>query len=610
MGQTHQSQQQARVTVQGVAGPVASAHLLGVNLEMIKDTHAGLVSDRLDNPKFCGPADGLTGIAPGWHPITHNMGGMHCKLVPGMSLSGGESQMVHVYGGHSGRGIVQKGIGLKADEEYEVEMWAKVRHHPVTLQLSLGSVIRTVQHDMAEVNIDAAYWKRYTVRLRPKHEDRAATFTITFVTNGQVFFDQVHLRPVGSSHVSEEMLELLRDMRLPNVRFPGGSVAANYYWRNGTGPVHLRPSLPDPCFKWRIDYEFGIDEYLHMCKDQDMKPFITVNIGSVTPEDVGEQAAYCAEWYRKMGLEPPEAYFMIGNEQFGAWEPSHMNGDMYVDVLRVFVPVVRANYPRTRIIALGYPESAGVDGPNTPLRQPILQEAAGLFDILMIHNYAGGWSEDAEEWASLAAAQPAKARDRLLQLREECREAGSEATLAVTEWGYRNEAMHWDGKKFFEPDDAAHGIFFAGMIHVFASLAPDLEVANFYNLINAMGMVRNDGGFVSGTGISDLYKLYRPAFPGEVLPLSVESPTFAGGVPWLDALAIRTGETTFIFLSNRSPSGLLQVQLDGVIGGELRSVVMLSADSVGTQYREAVSPIPDGARLTLPPLSVVRIESN
>lgn len=580
---------------------------MGVNAEMITFTHEGFVSDRLDNPKFCGPADGLTGIAPGWHPITHNMGGMHCKLVAGMSLSGSESQMVHVYGGHSGRGIVQKGIGLKADEDLEVEMWAKVRHHPVTLQLSLGSSVRSVTYDKAELTIDAAYWKRYTLRLHAPREDRNATFMITFITDGQVLFDQVHMRPVGASHVSAEMLELLDELRLPNVRFPGGSMAANYYWRHGTGPVHLRPSLPDACFKWRMDYEFGIDEYLQMCIDQQQQPFITVNIGSATPEDIGEQAAYCAEFYRKQGLEPPQAFFMIGNEHYGAWEPAHMTAEMYVEVLRAFVPFIRAHYPASRIIALGHPESVGVGGPHTPLRKSVLQDVPELFDILAIHFYGSGWSEDPEEWASLAAANPPRIRGRLQQLLDDCREAGSEAKLALTEWGFRNEAMHWDGKKFFDPDDAAHGIYFAGMIHVLASFAPHLEVANYYNLINAMGMVRNDGGFVSGTGVSDLYQLYRPAFPSEWLPVSIESPKFANEVSMLDALAVRAEGSNYLFLSNRSVTHELEVHLNGWEGSG-RTIKMLKAEAMDIPHKEVSPPQLEHHALKLPPLSVVRIQ--
>lgn len=598
---------QARVAIVGNEGPVAPQTILGVNLEMVKDTHAALVSDRLDNPKFCGPADGQTGIAPGWHPIFHNMGGMHARLVPGMSLSGGESQLVHVYGGSSGRGLVQKGRFLKAGEQLEVEIWAKVRHHPVTVRVAIGTAKRSADYDAAEITIDAAYWKRYTVILRAPRDDRDALFSITLETNGQVMFDQVHLRPVGAGHVSDSMLGTMRELALPTVRFPGGSISGCYHWRHGTGPVHLRPSLPDPCFKWRLDYDFGIEEYLQLCQEQNIRPFISVNIGSGTPEEAGEWAAYCADWYRRKGLEPPAAYFMMGNEQYGVWEPSHMEADMYVEALRSYVPAVRANYPHALIVAMGAPECAGVDGrPDTPLRRKVLEEARGLFDVLTIHAYPGGWSDDPEQMIVKAAAGAVSVRSRLKQLIADCRDAGSDATVAMTEWNFWTQAAHWDGRGFFEPDDASHGIFFAGMVHAFAGLAPDVELANYYNLINVMGMLRNDGGLIARTGISGLYALYRPAFPGQVLPLAIDSPEMADGLPQLDALAVRTNDADYLFLANRSVRESIAVKLDGM-KERFRSAMLMQAQDAASPFREAVAAATNGTEVELPPLSVIRL---
>ncbi|WP_146250178.1 hypothetical protein [Paenibacillus flagellatus] len=580
---------------------------------MVKGTHAGLVSDRLNNPKFCGPADALTGIAPGWHPIIHNMGGMHAKLVPGMSLSGTESQMVHVYGGVSGRGIVQKGRYVRAGEILEVELWAKVRHHPVTVRVSLTPARSNALYDAADITIDAAYWKRYTARLNAPRDDREARFFITFVTNGQVLFDQVHLRPAGEGHVSEPMLETMRALRLPTVRFPGGSISSCYRWRHGTGPVHLRPSLPDPCFKWRIDYDFGIEDYLQMCLEQDIRPFVSVNIGSGTPAEAGELAAYCADWHRMQGVEPPEVYFMMGNEQYGAWEPSHMEADMYVEALREYVPLVRSNYPRARIVAMGAIECEGMDGrPATPLRHKLLEDGAGLFDVLTIHTYPGSGFDEPERQIARAAAGAASARSKLVQLIADCRDAGSDVKVAMTEWNFWTQATHWDGLGFFEPDDAAHGLFFSAMVHVFAGLAPDLELAHYYNLINVMGMLRNDGGHVSPTGVSGLYELYRPAFPGQVLPIAVDSPQLDDGSLQLDVLAVRTDEADFVFIANRSVRESVAVELAGMEGRPGSAALMLAADAA-SPFREedaatASSSVGSaGTETLLPPLSVVRL---
>lgn len=605
------TQAQARIELLDNEGPIAPATLLGANLDMTLYTHQGLVSERLENPKFCYPFHEQTGLAHGWNPSIHNMGGMHCRLIRGVSLSGDESQMVHVYGGGQGnRAILQKGVVLRAGERLEAEMWARVRHAPVTLEISIHSISRKPRYDSGRIVVDSAHWKRYTVPLHTDSADDNAVFSIDFITDGQVYFDQVHLRPAESSHLNEHMDEFMGRMKVPTVRFAGGSLSGVYDWKKGTGPVHLRPSLPDPVFKWRIDYDYGIEEYLDQCLRQDIFPFLNVHIGASTPEAAGEMAAYCENWYRQRGLTPPTVYFMIGNEEYGFWEPGHMNAAMYVEALKQFVPVIRSHYSSPRIIALGTEQSDGA--PNqapTPLRELVLKEASGLFDMLTIHRYCTGWSDQPAEQIEFSIAGVESIRRDLSRLIADCRAAGSKAAAAMTEWNFWLQAAHWDDQRFFESDDARHGIFYAGVVHAMASLAPDMEMATYYNWVNVMGMVHTHGGRVQETGISDLYKLYRPAFPGKVLPVNLETPKLEAGHAQVDALAIRSEDACYVFLCNRSAEHSCAVRVTGSGRGAASELRLLHAESVLEPMTEREAVWADQVRevLELPPLSVARI---
>lgn len=603
-------QTQATITILAQDGPVAPATLLGGNLEMCKFTHEALVSERLENPKFCYPFHAQTGLAHGWSPSLHNMGMMHCRLVRGIRLSGDESQMVHVYGEGGGRAILQKGVVVRAGESLEAELWVRVRHAPVTLEISIQSVSRKPRYDAGRIVVDTAYWKRYTVPLQPGCDDDNAVFSIEFLSSGQVYFDQVHLRPAGESHLNRQMDEFMGQMRLPTMRFPGGSISGVYDWKKGTGPVHLRPSLPDPVFKWRIDYDYGIEEYLEQCLRHNIRPFLTVSIGASTPEAAGEMAAYCENWYRERGLEPPAVYFMIGNEEYGSWEQGHMDPSMYVEALRRFVPEIRSRYSHPRIIAFGTEESEGAPHQAAaPLRERVLKEAQGLFDVLSIHRYWSRWSDLPAEQIGYSIAGVESIRRDLTRLIADCRAAGSTATAAMTEWNIWLQAAHWDDLRFFEPDDARHGIFYCGIVHVLASLAPDMEVANFYNWVNVMGMVHTHGGSVQETGISDLYRLYRPAFPGKVIPIRLETQRLGEDHAQIDALAIQSEEACYVFLCNRSTEHNCAVQVVGADGREGAELRLLRAGSMLEPMTEREAAWADQACevLELPPLSVARI---
>jgi len=596
----------ATVFIGANSGRVASADLLGINLEMASMISEGLLSDRLTNPKFCGPVNMQTGLAPGWQPIGNNMGIVRNELVRGMFLSGDESQLVHSYA-EAGGGLVQTGRYIAEGEELEVEIWAKVRHHPVTLEISLRPLAsRATEYSKAGVTIDASYWKRYTVRLFSSCEDRDAGFFVMLMTPGVVLFDQIHLRPVSEPHLHQEVMARIADLQMPTLRFPGGCMSTNHHWRLGTGPLHLRPSLPDPVFKERADYDFGTDEYLAMCHEQGVRPYITLNIGSGTAEEAGAWAKYCADWYLSRGLALPEIYFQMGNEQYGSWESSHMNASMFLSAIEEFVPAVRGNYPSAIIIGPGEAFCGGAAGePATELRNLVLSKARGLIDIIALNRYKGQWYESASEQVLNAVESVDKIKADFLELLEDCHRHGFKPRLALSEWNYWLHASHWDGKRFFEPDDAQHGLFVSGMFHMMARLAPYIEVAAYSQLTNAMGLVSSKGGEAVVSEISELFQLYRPAFPGEVVELAVTSGDLAEGIPQVDALGLRQEDVLWVFATNRSCEESTMLSIDGV-SLECTEARLFVAEDYQSPMLERTS-VQSGERWELPALSLLRL---
>lgn len=590
------------------SGPMASASLLGANLELALWPARALLSDRLENSKFCSPADERVGLAHGWLPIGGHMGNVQYELVRGMFLSGDESQLVNVYGS-PGAGLIQTNVRLGANEELELEIWAKVRHHPVTLEVSLRPrPSRADAYSMAEVVIDTAYWKRYRVPLRSMREDHEAVFFIVFKNRGVVIFDQIHLRPVGEPHLSLAVQEAIGRMKLSTLRFPGGCQSTNYRWHLGIGPDHLRPSLPDPVAKLRAEYGFGTDEYLTLCHAHGTKPYITVNIGTGDPEEAGAWARYCTDWYIQRGLEVPEAYFQLGNEHYGIWESAHMTAPMYLEAVRHYSVAIRENYPRCAIIGLGEPLCGGAGGePATELRSLMLKEARSFVDIIAINRYKGQWHENPQEQFRNALDSVLKIENDLRELIEDCRAAGFPPRVALPEWNYWLYAAHWDGREFFEPDDAHHAFFVAGMFHMMARLAPAMEVAAYEQLINGMGLLLNEKTHVVETAISRLFALYRPAFPGEVLPLEVDTPNLAPGIPQVDALALRNGEGLWVFVVNRSMDETVDFRLPESLGSA-ESARYFSAKSVEASLEEIEDFTTTDDGWLLPPLSVTRIK--
>ena len=596
--------------ISGEPTHTAPATLLGHNLEAAGDTVAGLLTERLNNPKFRGPADPLTGIAPGWQPgMHHNIQGMRFELTSGLSLSGQESQLIHNYSGRQSIGLVQTERWLRAGERLEVRLWARAQHHPVTLRAGIRPMaLQAPIYDATPIPITATYWKEYRATLTSPRDDEHAMFTLFLEEPGLVWLDQVHLQPEGMGALRPDLIAAIRTLDIPVLRFPGGCISTNYHWRHGTGPVHLRPNLQDPVFKWEMAYEFGTDEYLALCHELGIQPHITINIGSGTPDEAGAWAAYCAAWFKDRGLELPTIYWQMGNEHYGAWELGNMSGELYAAALREFVPAVRRAYPRARIIALGPETGEGLQaGERLPWREPVLEKAGDLVDLLALQWYASGWNEDMAIQQANALKGARDLGHAIRRASADCQRHGLPTKVAVTEWNFWLRAAHYDGGIFLEPYDVQHGLFVSAVLHHFTRLAPGLELGNFYHLVNPMGIFISRGPAIQETPLADVFRLYRPAFPGQVVPLEVISPPLAEDIPTVDAACLRTPEADWLFLANRSLSESAEV--DAGDFAPCDEVLILSGESPQGHFEHEQATV-KGGQVILPPLSIVRLRKH
>lgn len=594
------------INCRGVPGKIIPSRLLGQNLEVVSRVVNGLMSDRLSNPKFRGPVNPATGLAPGWQSNSPNYFGFRHELTRGLSLSGEESQLLQNYSGNTGGGIVQTGRWVRAGEKLEVVVWALAQHRPVTLKVGIRSLVRgSSAYDAATLEVNAAYWKQYKAWLRAPCNDDQAVFFCNLETEGMVWIDQIHLRAADEGLLRKELFDKIHTLQIPVLRFPGGCISTNYHWRYGIGPDHLRPALPDPVFHEDMSYEFGTDEYLNLCVATNIQPHITINIGSGTPDEAGEWAAYCADWFRKRNLDLPLMYWQMGNEHYGAWELGNMTGDMYADALREYVPAVRANYPKARIIALGVDYGGGLKPEDRPLwRKPVLDKAGDLIDLLALQLYCGTYDEDSRTRHTKVFQRAGEIAGQIQSVITDCRSRGLNINVAMTEWNMWLYGTWYNEKGFIEPYDIQHGLYVSAMLNHYIRLSPDLELAEFYNLVNNMGIFVSKGPCVEETFLAEVFRLYRPAFPGKIVPVSIEAPVLVDDVSTVDAMCLKTDKDAWLFVANRSLDQSAEVTLKGL--PKIIDVKMYSGDKPERYFKEISAETADN-RFQMPPLAFARV---
>ena len=125
-----------------------------------------------------------------------------------------------------------------------------------------------------------------------------------------------------------DVIEALKELNMPVVRWPGGCFVSAYQWLDGVG-AERTPAYDKA---WRVEdpNTFGTDEFVLWCKAVGTEPYIAVNAGTGTIEEMSDWVEYCNQTLGKWaalrkanGFEKPHnvKYWSIGNENWGVHEP-------------------------------------------------------------------------------------------------------------------------------------------------------------------------------------------------------------------------------------------------------------------------------------------------
>lgn len=246
-------------------------------------------------------------------------------------------------------------------------------------------------------------WNTYTGELRIRQHssiDDGGAFLlgVTTAAPANIVLDRVLLYPADHIHGADpDVIRMLKDARLPLLRWPGGNFSSGYHWRDGTGPVDARPTGLNPV--WHGTFEsnlFGTDEFVTFCRDVGCEPMICVNAGNGTPGEAAAWVQYCngspetpmGQLRAQMGHPEPYniRYWEIGNEIFGrhqiGWTTPAGNVDRYMR----FGRAMRAIDPNIRLLACG-----GLHlGVDAEWNQRLNEETACTADCQTHHILEGG----------------------------------------------------------------------------------------------------------------------------------------------------------------------------------------------------------------------------
>ena len=137
----------------------------------------------------------------------------------------------------------------------------------------------------------------------------------------------------------DDVLQEIRTLGVPIIRYPGGNFVSGYNWLDGVGPRQDRPSVLDRAWNSLNSNQFGTNEYMEWCKAAGTLPLMGLNLGTGTAEQAAALVEYCnvekgTKWSdlrRTHGYSEPHnvKHWCLGNEMDGPWQIGHMSAAEY-----------------------------------------------------------------------------------------------------------------------------------------------------------------------------------------------------------------------------------------------------------------------------------------
>jgi alpha-N-arabinofuranosidase len=286
-----------------------------------------------------------------------------------------------------------------------------------------------------------------------------------------------------------DVLELLRDLRLTVLRWPGGNFVSNYHWRDGVGPKDLRPSRPDLAWGGVESNRFGTDEFIEYCRALGAEPYICLNMGTGTLEEALAWVEYCnsarsthwAELRRQNGHAEPYGvtWWGLGNEIYGPWQVGALSADEYVAEATRWARAIRMVDPEAKLVSCG-------EVGWTDWDVKVIDGLAALVDFHSVHLYTG--SDD--YWTNVLAPHIAEraiaTTSTLLRRAAYSRHLAQAPRIVYDEWNvwFRDMTDGLEERYTFQ-DALAVGVY----LNIFVRNCAWVAMANLAQMVNAIAPI-------------------------------------------------------------------------------------------------------------------------
>lgn len=386
-----------------------------------------------------------------------------------------------------------------------------------------------------------------------------------------------------------DVIEALKELHVPLIRWPGGCFADEYHWRNGIGPHKDRPVTVNASWGNVTDNNaFGTHEFFDLAEILGSQVYINGNLGTGTPQEMAEWLEYMtspsqstlANLRRKNGREEPWKvdFFAIGNESWGCG--GNMTPEYYTHLYKHYATFLKTPEDNRPVLIA----SGGYDS-HTDWTETLVKNVKENFSLRMQgigHHYytlpLGNWEKKGkatgfpeEEWLStfvntLKIEGFIKSNVAIMDKHDPEKKVG----FFVDEWGTWYDTEEGDNPSFLHQQNTLRDALVAALnFNVFHKYSERVQMTNIAQMVNVLqAMILTDKEKMLLTPTYHVFKMYVPFQDATHLPLEIgKNPKYKVGklsAPQVSASAAKTKDgKTVLALANIHPADDVSVTLPG-----------------------------------------------
>lgn len=380
--------------------------------------------------------------------------------------------------------------------------------------------------------------------------------------------------------VRNDIIDALKNLKIPNLRWPGGCFADTYHWKDGVGPQSERPTIVNTWWgNVTEDNSFGTHNFLNLCEELGAEPYLSGNVGSGSVQELADWVQYVnfdgispmSDWRKRNGRGKPWGvrYWGIGNEAWGCG--GNMRVEYYADIYRKYATFM---------------SNAGLDGGLFRIASGASDADYHWTEVLMrdiphnllqgvaLHHYSVlSWTDKGpsvkfSEDEYFRIMKQSWLMEELVTKHSAVMQKydpENKVALVVDEWGGWYSVEEGTNPGFLYQQNTMRDAMIAGMnLNIFNNHADRVKMANLAQIVNVLqAVILTKGEKMILTPTYHVMKMYNVHQDAQLIPIKLSTPDYEFNGERLPAVSAS---------ASKDKGGLIHVSLINIDASKANTV--------------------------------------